>query len=673
MPPTPAPVSYKKKDGLLSTSDDTKYLFWTPAAPPNSSPAVTVPVADITNLQQTPESSPKVALKVVVKDDNYVFSFTGGSARKHQEAITDTLRNTIAAAKASTAASVLPTPSGAGTPRPQNGGETGQPAAMAIAKAVSSKAADDGWYDDQKLKNDMQLQRSLLESDQTLAARFNQALKDRPENVSASQFTAQFWSARVHLLRAHAIEKAQKQGEYNVLPEIQFVRKAAEKEGDADVKQLHITKEQIKLIFKQYPVVSEAYDENVGDAKKGKLTPGEFWQRFFGSRLLKKLKGEKITQVDPPDGILDRYLERREAGPAAIGHVPHFMDLEGNEQNHSQRKGNRPDQDMRPSENEKVPILRVLNNLSEKMLSHVAPEDGGEEGQHAPIGLDEETFEQLRLRDLAREDTDTRVKLNVREQQRYLGGGGEEDDLSAEAKLYAQQDPSQVLSGLRSDLVPARLGSDEKGTLRLDKAIGYTLDSDSDDEDNDGDHVMTNGSTNRTAISKKQKRPQIGSHTSHTTATRIILSSIRTRRLASSTSPTDLRGLSQELFDQLSITQNTTTEFLHYFWTLFLSGDSARATELSQLITTLDRSLERINAVAAQAEKERERKIERLKEQVREYERRTGKRRRVDFEGVAGGKTVVEGMVGPTVRALGVAGERYRRVWEEQSKEAAGA
>ena len=664
MPPTPpAPVSYKKKDGSLSIADDAKYLFWTPAAPPNASPSVTVPVADITNLQQTPESSPKVALKVVVKDDTYIFNFTGDSARKNQEAITETLRNTIANAKASTSASVLPASSGAGTPAQQNAGESGQPAAMAIAKAVSSKtsAADDGWYDDNKLKNDMQLQRSLLESDQTLATRFNQALKDRPDNVSVSQFSAQFWSARVHLLRAHAIEKAQKQGEYNVLPEIKIVRKAAEKEGEADIRQLQITKEQIKLIFKQYPVVSEAYDENVGDARKGKLTPGEFWQRFFASRLLKKLKGEKITQVDPPDGVLDKYLDRREAGPASMAHVPHFMDLEGNEQNHSQRKGNRPDQDMRPSGNEKVPILRVLNNLSEKMLSHVAPEDVGEDGQHAPIGLDEETYEQLRLRDLAREETDTRVKLSVREQQRYLSGG-EQDDLSAEAKLYSRQDPDEVLSNLRTDLTPSHLGSDENGTLRLDRAIGYTSDSDSEDED--GDHSMANGTS-----AQSKRTPQLGSHTAHKSASSALLTSIRAHRARTTDPANSHRGLSQETFDQLAITANTTTEFLHYFWTLFLSGDPSRANELSQLITTLDRSLDRIHAVAAQAEEERGKKVERLREQVREYERKTGKRRRVDFESVEGGKKVVEGMVGPVVKALGEASQCYRRAYEEQTRE----
>lgn len=660
MPPSPtASVAYKKKDGRLIVSDDRKYVFFTPSAPPNSPPAVTIPVADITNLQQTPESNAKVALKVVVKEESHVFSFTSkDNARKEQEAVTEALKNSIAASKAQVAAQVVPP---AATAAPQQNGEapTGQSAAMAIAKAVSSKAADEEWYDDNKLKSDFQLQRSLLDSNPPLQARLNQALHDRPESVSISQFTSQFWSARLHLLRAHAIEKAQKQGEYNVLPEIRFTRKAGEKEGDPDIKQLHITKEQIKLIFRQYPIVKEAYDENVPTP----LDAGQFWQKFFGSRLLKKLKGERIsTQIDPPDAILDKYLDRPErgTGPASMeGRIPHFIDLEGNEQNHSQRKGNRPDEDMRPSD--KVPILRVLNNLSEKMLSHVAPEDSE---AHAPIGMNEEAYEQLKLRDLAMDDEDRRVRLNVREQRRYVGGEGD-DDLSAEARLYTQQDPETVLSGLRGDLQPEHLGSDEHGTLRLDQAIGYHSDSDADsDEDEDMSSKQANGAT--------RKRPVIGSHTAISNATHSILSSIKTRRNASSSDPNSLSGLSQQTFDQLSITHNTTTEFLHYFWTLFLSGDASRTAELAQLVSTLDRSLDRINAVAATAEGERAKQVEALKKQAHDWEKRTGKRRKMDFAEVGGGKAVVDGMVGPTVRALGVAGSVYRRAWEEQGGDVGG-
>ena len=661
MPPSPtAAVSYKKKDGALTLSQDSKYLFFTTTGA--STPAVTVPVGDITNLQQTPESSPKVALKVFVKEESYVFSFTSkDAARKEQEAMTEALRNTIAANKAKSAdvqslvSSAPPTP---GPGQRQGAASEGQSAAMAIAKAVSSKSvADEGWYDDNRLRSDMDLQRSLLASNKPLQARFNEALKDRPESVSVSQFTSQFWSARLHLLRSHAIEKAQKQGEYNVLPEIRFTRKAAEKEGDPDIKQLHITKEQIKLIFRQYPIVKEAYDENVPP-----LDAGQFWQRFFSSRLLKRLKGEKVMQNDPPDAIMDKYLERRETGPVSISHIPHFIDLEGNEQNHSQRKGNRPDQDMRPSSFDKVPILRVLNNLSEKMLSHVAPEDGD---AAQPIGMDEETYEELRLRDLAREDQDNRVVLNVREQARFVGGD-EQDDLSAQARLYAQQDPRAVLDGLQSDLRPSQLGSDEGGTLKLDKVIGYTTDSDSDSEDENS--TPSSQQANGTKPSKKKKAP-VGSHAAMNAASTSILKSINTRRTASSADPTSLQGLTQQTFDQLTITHNTTTEFLHYFWTLFLSGDPSHSQELQQLVSTLDRCMDRINAVAATAEEERQKKVDGMRQQFKEIEKRTGKRRKLDEGVVGGGRSVVDAMIGPTVKALGVAGEAYRKALEEQTRE----
>ncbi|SMR49185.1 unnamed protein product [Zymoseptoria tritici ST99CH_1A5] len=655
MPPTRASAKYTKKDGSLVVSDDKKYVFWTPSDPPGATPTVTIPVVDITNLQQTPATSKAIALKVFVNTDSYVFSFTHKeNARKEQEVVTEVLRNIIAANKASTAASLVSSAAATPTPAAGGAGENGgaQPAALAIAKAVSSKAADEGWYDDSKLMADANLQRSLLESNKSLKDRFNQALKDKPESVSISQFNGQFWKARLHLLRAHAIENAQKKGEYNVLPEIKFIHKPAEKEGEPDTKQLQITKEQIKLIFKQYPIVSEAYNEN-----SPPLSPAQFWTKFFQSRLLKKLKGEKITDQDPRDSILDKYLDRRQGeGPAAIGHVPHFLDLEGNEQNHSQRKGNRPDQDMRPSSGDKVPILRVLNNLSEKMMSHVAPEDGE---AHAPVGMDEETFDQLRLRDLAMDDVDNRVVLNVKEQQRYVGG--DKDSLSAEAKLYAQQDPEEVLSTLRKVLQPSQLGSDAQGTLRLDRVIGYNADSDSESDD-------------EAQTTPKKRAPRIGSHTAMSTATSTILSSIHRRRDHASNDPNALHGLSQSTFDALATTHNTTTEFLHYFWVLFLSGDASRTKELEQLVSTLDRSLDRINAVADTAEKEREKRIEAIKKQLQEYYEKTGKRRKVDFETAApGGRKVAEAMVRPTVQALAKATGAYRKALQEQLREAGSA
>lgn len=644
-----ATVTYRKKDGVLAVSDDSKHLFWTPSAPPGSAPTVTITVVDITNLQQTPASSPKVALKIFVNEESYVFSFTDKQAgRKEQEVVTDHLRNVISANKAAAAPPPVSTPN-PGTPGAAQNGVSGQPAAMAMAKAVNSKSVDDAWYDDANLKVDYELQKSLLAADNTLSMRFTEGLNSKPETISVAQFTVQFWSARLHLLRAHAIEKAQKQGEYNVLPEIRFTMEPGEKDGDPETRVLHITKEQVKLIWKQYPVVSAAYHDNCPP-----LAADVFWTRFFGSRLLKKLKGERITQQDPPDGILDRYLDKTELGPASIGHVPTYMDLEGNEQNHSQRKGNRPDETMRPSNFDKVPILRVLNNLSEKMLSHVAPEDGE---AHGPIGMDEQTFEHLRLRDLANEEIDNRVTLDIRDQQRLISGE-KQDNVSKEAALYAQHDPKQVLSSLRSDLRPFSLGRQE--VYSLDKAIGFDPDSDSEDEE--AAH-QTNGSI----PSHFSAKPAL----KHATVD--IMSSIAQQRASASVDSENLYGLSQETYNNLSTTHATTTEFLHYFWTVFLSGDSSRTAELANLVSTLDRSLDRINAVGAAADDERNKAVSSMKRRVEAAEKKTGKKVKYDFDIIPGGKKVVDAMVKPTVVALAQATDVYRKALEEQTREVAAA
>ncbi|KAK5136106.1 hypothetical protein LTR08_004156 [Meristemomyces frigidus] len=662
MASTRAVVAYKKKDGHLTVAADRNFLFWTPATPPGAPPTVTVPVADITNLQQTPESSAKVALKVFVKAESHVFSFTSKTnARKEQEAVTDTLRDTIAANKAATAAQLAP----AATTATQNGGDAGgQSAAMAIASASSSKApADEGWYTDATLKSSFPLQRSLLESSKPLNDRFTQALRDKPDTVSIPQFTAQFWSTRLHLLRAHAIEKAQREGEYNVLPSIKHTSVLGE---DGEYKKvLNVTKEQIALIFKQYPVVRRAYNETT---PKPIEKPSEFWGRFFASRLLKKLKGERIDRNDAPDSILDRYLDYADGIATAGGEgvkIPHFIDLEGNEQN-TKFTVNREGYEMSAAKHDQ-PILHVLNNLSEKMLSHVAAADGQ---AHAPIGLDEDAFEQLQLRDLAREDVDNRVVLNIREQRH--AGGQEGDDLSAEARVYAMQDPGKVLGALRRDLRAARLGSDERGSLRLDRVIGFHSDDDSDGED-EAQTANGNGAAKATA--------RIGSHAAMTLATTSALASIRASRSAqhgssapssaddaSDTSAAQLNGLSQSTSETLQTVHATTTEFLHYFWTLFLSGSAspAKILELQSLVATLDKSLDRIEAVAVLADEERVGKIRGLRGQVAEYAKRTGKRRKVDESAVGGGRGAVEALLAPTVEALGKAVGVYREAFVAQ-------
>jgi transcription initiation factor TFIIH subunit 1 len=619
---TKAATLYKKQEGTLSF-DNTKHAVVWAARATATGASISIALADVTNLQQTPATNPKVALRIVVQastastPENYQFAFTSKTAaRDEQVAITDALRNAISAIKAGAATAASGT-SAAGTPA-----GNGQPAALAIASAVTSgakaAAAADTWYDDQKLKTNHELQQSLLRKDLALRERFEQSLKDKPDSITNGQFALQFWSARIHLLRAHAIERSQMQGTYNVLAEV----KPKIVDG---VTRLNLSKEQIQLIFTQHPLVKQVYNEVV----PGKLSEMEFWARFFVSKLFKKLKGERLTDADNTDNVLDKYLNMDEdtLRKSTLGnnHIPNFIDLEGNEQNHSQRRGNRPDFDMRPNASDKVPILRALNNMSEKMMAHIAQTDSG---MYAPVGMDEETYNQLRLRDLQAEDEEDRVVLTIADQRTLFGNDDTSKDqhVSAEAAIYARQDPSAVLSSLNASL-------SQSFTLA---AVANLAETD----------------TAGTAAATKQ-----------------IMSLIDAQRNILTSNTTTATSITPNTMQSLLLTHNTTTEFLHYFWTLLLTPDTPTARrDLPSLLTTLTNSLARIDAVAAEAEKERQVKIGEVKKRSAEFLARTGKKMRVD-EGMigVGGKTEVEKLMARTVGSIGVA----RSKWEGIVKEAA--
>ena len=114
------------------------------------------------------------------------------------------------------------------------------------------------------------------------------------------------------------------------------------------------------------------------------------------------------------------------------------------------------------------------------------------------------------------------------------------------------------------------------------------------------------------------------------------------------------------------MTHNTTVEFLHYFWTVFLSGDDTRTGELQNLVDTLEKSLERISAVAGQAESERAEGLKQIQQQEDEWFKRTGKRRKLDTSRVGGGKQTVQDLLRATVRAVKFADAEYKRVLQEQ-------
>lgn len=549
--------------------------------------------------------------------ENYVFTFTSGAnARAEADAIKEALSTAITAAKAASA------------PVPEVPTNDGVSAAMAMANAISSAGTGQAaWDDDNKLKTDAELQQSLLKCDPNLQRMFMESLRTKPESLSGGNFVSQFWSTRVHLLRAHAIERAQLRGSYNVLSSLK-------PRTDNNVTKLNISKEQIQLIFNQHPLVKKVYDENVP-----KLSEQQFWSRFFQSRLFKKLRGERLSESDATDNVLDKYLTVDEhADRVKEAHVPHFIDLAGNEVNHSQRQGNRPDFDMRPASIEKVPIIRTLNALSEKIMANVAPADGD---PSAPVGMDEETYNQLMLQDLKGDEEQPRIMLNIRDQSRFFAQGKQRE--GKEGDLLAKQNPEQVITSMRGDMAKT---FDVDGLYHLGKII----------EPDEGDSDEENAAP----------KQAVGSKASLQKASTQIFDAIRERRAQTEVSPNaGTWGLSTSLFDRLTLTHATTTEFLHQFWHAFLSGNPERAGELASLVESLSRAMDRIKAVAADAETEREAEVNRLKQNARDVFAATGKKIRVNLAGVGGGQKVVNQLLGPTISALSLASNKYKEAFAE--------
>jgi transcription initiation factor TFIIH subunit 1 len=635
-------ATYKKKDGILTLTDDRDALIWTPM-PATGPPTVSLALEKIMNLQQTPDGSPKVILRVIEKPNpsagegaapsQFLFQFTSPSdARAEANAIRDLLSQLLAAARENDPS--VPKPVAAAAQNGANGDGAGDgaaaSAAMSFASTVNAKAPPPKWFDDNLLKADTELQQSLMKKNEGLAQTYSDSFALKPASISDATFNAQFWSNRVGLLRAHAIELNQKKGAYNILSTI----KPRTEDGQF---KLSITSEQISMILQQHPLVRRIYNENVP-----KLSESEFWSRFFLSRLSKKLRGERFTENDNPDGVFDRYLNADNSlGFAdklnADQKVPHTIDLEANEENQGGFKsGNRKDVEMRPRAN--IPIIRTLNSLSEKIMANVAPSDLD---PSAPDGLvdDARAFDALTLRDLRGDTEASRIMLNVKEQTQFFSN---QDGQSAEAKVYEKQVPSEVLFEVQADL--ETLDDDGSGGIDLRRGIGVDDDSDSDPDTKKPSHV--------------------GSRAARKHAQDQILDGMRKKRSEThgmfslrGNEDTSPMGIPPDIAQRCILTNATTTEFLKQFWSAFLSGDPARTQELAYYAESLRRSADRIDALAAEAEKIRQQVMAKRKQEIREHYERT--RKKLRWQPPRGGKDSVMALFEGTLVSLNSALELY--------------
>jgi transcription initiation factor TFIIH subunit 1 len=284
-----------------------------------------------------------------------------------------------------------------------------------------------------------------------------------------------------------------------------------------------------------------------------------------------------------------------------------------------------------------VPIIRTLNSLSEKIMANVAPAD---RAASAPVGkLDDGTYDELQLRDLRGDEAQNHILLNIRDQNRFFSAAKLAED--EQKRSVEQQDPEKILQDLCSTL--ARDFRDDGSA-----PLGKLVDPEEDDEEED---------------SKTSSRMQ------RHLASKQILDVIKDRRTQAQVSASsDTYGLSAALYDRLTLTHATTTEFLHQFWQAFLSGNPDRAGEVASLVESLNRAMDRINAVAQDAEAERQVEVNKVKQHAREVLQATKKKLRVNLDSIPGGEQAVKRLLGPTIRALETALTRYKEALADETK-----
>jgi transcription initiation factor TFIIH subunit 1 len=582
----------------------------------------------------------------------YLFHFNTSEAKAEAQAVKELLSRLLVEAKSKDPSVPRPTGGDANSSSVPNGNGKGAAsgggvsASMAFASAANSQPSSLRWFDDNQLKEDIELQQSLMKKDGSLHRTYMEAMSTKPDSISGAAFNSQFWSTRTNLLRAHAIESNQKKGAYNVLSTVK------PRTVDGELK-LNISVEQVQMIFAQHPLVKRIYNENVP-----KLSEAQFWSRFFLSRLSKKLRGERVLDNDTADALFDKYdaTENTQGLQSKImaQSVPHIIDIEANEENQGGfRSGNAKDVEMRPRAN--IPIVRTLNSLSEKIMANVAPSDVviGTEGG-ADDAARETTYNNLALRDLRGDAAEHRITLNVKGQSTFFSK--RDAAPSSNARLFAKQDVGDVLFEIQGDL--DTLEGDGAAGIDLHAGIGFNEDSESDEDDDDQGQGKKANATS--------KHTHVGSRSAIRAAEKDIMARVHQQRaqrhghaLDDASAPP--MGLPKHIADKCALTHATTLEFLHQFWAAFLSGDPDRAAELQYLAQSLANSAARIAAVADEAAREREDTIKRRRQEIRDHYERTGKKIRWKSDMVGGGRDAVTKLMQPALSALERAQAEYSR------------
>jgi transcription initiation factor TFIIH subunit 1 len=414
---------------------------------------VAIPLNSLTNLRASKETAPKMMLLVLYKLNNdqdekeLRLTFTN---RPTMNNIKDSLQTIVARQKTVIKDSPTPMPSSSAPSTPVPLSSANSAGSTSTSNMLSF--TDPQSLSDLSLLKNHQLQQKLLLEDKNLRNTFTQSV------INFKLSPNVFWLTRLNQLRTYALTISQQKGPYNVLSTIKPV---ASSDNQVNV---NVTRDTIDEIFGTYPIIRKAFDDLV----PSKFPEGEFWSRFFNSKLFRRLRGDKInTSNERGDFVLDKYLyidldfvEKEDADESnkqtklpdkSEVQVNKFLDLLGNEEDNSQKLGNMPDITMRYSddvnkqnallnptvrgktpqkgqENEMIILMKNMNKLSSKMV-HMSAESESHKTQDDDLSAAEvnEYEQELNLHDLNEIEDLKYVELNINTKSHIMFADSQED------------------------------------------------------------------------------------------------------------------------------------------------------------------------------------------------------------------------------------------------------
>lgn len=404
-----AKTSYKKTPGLLELTGT--HLQWSQDG--KQGPVLRIPYIQASSLFCSKEGAAQVRLKVVVTGDeqghNFTFLAPGPTALEEREVFKRELSTIMSRNRAALEA----TTSHLGSPGPFPGTPTAYPHGPQPSPGSTPGPRTPIPIASPGNVEDFHYRKNILLKHPDLAALHS-------ELVFGGQITeAEFWEGREHLILAEASIERQKRGKQGKMVD----PRPTDANGE---RKITVTPQLVHDIFEEHPVVAKAYSENVPN----ELTEGEFWKRYFQSKLFDShrasIRSSATQNFVREDPIFDKYLEKEDDGIEPRHRqnvrVDLLMDLEATEEDHPET-GNEKDVTMQHGKQRgTIQLIRRFNKHSERLLNSALGELPPAKKRRVDETADKTDYTAIDIEDLHDPDAPSMITLEMKDRQRYFQG-----------------------------------------------------------------------------------------------------------------------------------------------------------------------------------------------------------------------------------------------------------